>query len=298
MTVLAPRRIPSGAVALVVLLCALWGLQQVTVKLAIAGGWPPVTLAAIRSVIAAACLMVWVAARDGGIGSLRPSRAALLPAMLTGLAFSGEFVTLYPGLQLTTASRGVVFLYTAPFFTAAGTHVFAGEKLGPRQVTGLIVAFGGVAAAFATGLVNGGGSIAGDALCALAAVLWATNTVLVKSVPALRNAGAAAALTWQLVGSVPPLILFAVLLGEPWPHPDAVAWGFLLYQAVAVAFASYLAWFWLVIRYPAGRISGFTFLTPLFGIAAGALIQGDPVGIGLGVGVVAIAVGLRLLNST
>lgn len=294
---LAPRRIPPGAVALIVLLCALWGLQQVTVKLAIAGGWPPITLAAVRSVIAAACLIGWVSGTGRGLGSLKPSRAALFPALLTGVAFAGEFVTLYPGLQLTTASRGVVFLYTAPFFTVVGTHVFAGEKLGPRQLTGLFVAFGGVAAAFATGLLNGGGSTAGDALCALAAMMWATNTVLVKSVPALRNAGAAAVLTWQLVGSILPLMLFAVLFGEPWPDPDAAAWGYLLYQAVAVAFASYLAWFWLVIRYPAGRISAFTFLTPLFGIVAGALIQGDSVGVGLAVGVVAIAVGLRLLNT-
>ena len=282
--------------ALIVLLCAMWGLQQVTVKLAIAGGFPPIQLAAVRSVVAVACILTWVVARTGRVVSLVPPRAAVWAAVLTGACFAGEFVTLYPGLRLTTASRGVVFLYTAPFFTAAGAHLFAGERLGPRQLAGLAVAFGGVAVAFAGGL-SGGGSLRGDALCGLAAVLWAANTVLVKSVAGLRESGAAAVLTWQLAGSIPVLVAFALLSGEPWPTPSAAAWAYLFYQAVVVAFASYLAWFWLVIRYPAGRVSGFTFLTPAFGIGAGALIQGDPVGVGLAVGVVAIAVGLRLLNS-
>ncbi len=274
----------------------MWGLQQVTVKLAIAGGWPPIQLAAIRSAIALACLLVWVLARTGTVASLVPPRGVVAVAVLTGAGFAGEFLALYPGLRLTTASRGVVFLYTAPFFTAAGAHYFAGERLGVRQVVGLAVAFGGVAIAFAGGLAGGSGSLRGDALCELAAVSWAATTVLVKAVPGLRNAGAAAVLTWQLAGSIPVLLLFAVFSGETWPAPTTAAWGYLLYQAVGVAFASYLAWFWLIIRYPAGRVSGFTFLTPVFGIAAGALIQGDAVGIGLAAGVVAIAVGLRLLN--
>lgn len=296
MSAAAPRRIGPAAVALIVVLCAMWGLQQVTVQLAIAGGWPPIQLATIRSAIALACLLVWVVARTGAVTSLVPPRAVIGVAMLTGAGFAGEFLALYPGLKLTTASRGVVFLYTAPFFTAAGAHYFAGERLGMRQVAGLVVAFGGVAMAFAGGLAGGGGSLRGDALCELAAVVWAATTVLVKASPGLRDAGAAAVLTWQVAGSLPVLVLFALVSGEPWPTPSAAAWGYLLYQAVAVAFASYLAWFWLIIRYPAGRVSGFTFLTPVFGIAAGALIQGDTVGVGLVVGVLAIAAGLRLLN--
>jgi drug/metabolite transporter (DMT)-like permease len=65
---------------------------------------------------------------------------------------------------------------------------------------------------------------------------------------------------------------------------------------VIVAFASYLAWFWLVSTYPATQISGFTFLTPLFGIAAGALLLGEPLSMALFAGLAAIAVGMRLLR--
>ena len=56
--------------------------------------------------------------------------------------------------------------------------------------------------------------------------------------------------------------------------PIAVA--SLLYQGSIVAFATYLAWFWLLTRYLAGRLAVFGFLTPLFGVTMGALVLAEP----------------------
>jgi drug/metabolite transporter (DMT)-like permease len=50
----------------------------------------------------------------------------------------------------------------------------------------------------------------------------------------------------------------------------------LAYQGVIVAFASYLAWFWLLTRYLAARLSVFSFMTPLFGVLAGVVILNEP----------------------
>jgi drug/metabolite transporter (DMT)-like permease len=47
------------------------------------------------------------------------------------------------------------------------------------------------------------------------------------------------------------------------------------YQIVVVAFASYLAWFWLLTRYLAGRLLVFSFLTPLFGVWFGMMLMND-----------------------
>ncbi len=46
-------------------------------------------------------------------------------------------------------------------------------------------------------------------------------------------------------------------------------------QIVIVAFISYLAWFWLLTRYLAGRLLAFSFLTPLFGVWFGMLLLDD-----------------------
>ena len=64
-----------------------------------------------------------------------------------------------------------------------------------------------------------------------------------------------------------------------------------------MAFASYGAWLWLVVTYPASRLAGFTFLTPLFGILAGVALLGEHATLAVLAGLAGIAIGLPLLNS-
>lgn len=294
-------KVDLRAIGLLVFLCALWGMQQVAIKQAVADGLPPFFQAASRSVVAAALVALWIFLREGprALTGLFAPGSGRWPGLASAICFSIEFLLLYPGLRLTSASRGVLFLYTAPFFTALGAHLFLpGERLRPRQVLGLVVAFGGVAIAFAQGLVSGGGSLLGDAMCAGAALGWGINTVLIKASPRLRATSPAGLLLYQIGGSAPLLLLVAWLAGDLGHLPVAshFAWASLVYQTVVVAFASYLAWFWLVSTYPATQISGFTFLTPLFGIAAGALLLHESLSPDLFAGVAAIAVGMWLLR--
>ncbi len=288
------------AVAIMVLLCALWGLQAVLVKVAIAGGLPPVFQAGVRSVVAAGLVTAWIGLRRGGraAAGLFAADAVLAPGLAIAVLFAGEFLTLFPGLQLTSASRGVLFLYTAPFFTALGTHwLIPAERMGWRQAVGLLIAFGGVAVTLGwQGF--GGGTLAGDLLCLAAGALWGATTVVVKANAALSRASAARVLVLQLAGSAPLLLAASAGMGERWDvaAPTGLAWFGLFYQTAVVAFASYLTWFWLILAYPAGRIAAFTFLTPLFGVLAGALVLGEAVPPALLAGLGGVAVGLRLLN--
>ena len=294
-------RLDAAAVALMVLLCVLWGLQQAVVKIGVQQGLPPVLQALLRSVIASALLCAWIAARQGAgplRGLLRRSPRTG-PALLLALVFGVEFILIYTGLRLTSASRAVLFLYTAPFFTALGAHWFLpAERLRAAQVAGLALAFAGIAAVFAEGVLRGGGSLAGDAMCAAAGVLWGGSSVILKASPGLRGTDPALLLLYQVGGSVPVLLLGALAMGEMtrWPDASAVAWIGLAYQGVIVAFASYLAWTWLLLAYPAAKVAGFTFLTPLFGIMGGALLLGEALSPALLIGLAAIAIGLRLLN--
>lgn len=72
----------------------------------------------------------------------------LWPGLLVAGLFAAEFVFLFAGVARTSASRSVVFLFSAPFFTAVGAHLLLpSERLNLVRVVGLIVAFGGVVAA-------------------------------------------------------------------------------------------------------------------------------------------------------
>ncbi len=296
-------RVDATAVAVLVLLCALWGVQQVTVKVAVAQGLPPALQATMRSFGAAVLVCIWIGVKEGGtaLRALVRRDAALGPGVVIAVFFALEFLALFPGLHMTTASRGVVFIYSAPFFTALGAHLFIpAERMSLRQAAGLAIAFAGMTAAFADSFGHGDGSIEGDLLCLAAGALWGVTTVVVKANPALSRTPSSKVLLMQLAGSAPILLLAAAAFGElgQWPQATALAWACLFYQTVIVAFLSYLTWFWLIRSYPAGRIAGFTFLAPLFGILSGWALLGEHASIGLLAGFVAIAAGLRLVNGT
>jgi len=68
------------------------------------------------------------------------------------------------------------------------------------------------------------------------------------------------------------------------------------YQIVIVVGVTYLTWFWLIRIYPAAPLASFTFLTPLFGVAAGALLLAEPLTPLLGIAVALVAGGIYLVN--
>jgi len=277
-----------------VVLCALWGFQQVAIKLAA----PDVSLlmqAGLRSTIAAALLILF--ARVRGI-PLWQRDGTLRPGLLVGLLFGGEFALIYAGLAYTTAARMVVFVYLAPCFTALGLSLFVpGERLRALQWGGLALAFAGVVIAFADGLRTAAQpTLLGDALGAAAAVLWAATTVLIRATP-LAGKSATKVLFYQLAVSAVVLFAASKLLGEAgivaW-SPRAIA--SLAFQSVVVAFASYLVWFWLLTRYLGGRLAAFSFMTPLFGVVFGTLILGEPLSPGFALAAVLVAAGITLVN--
>ena len=115
----------------------------------------------------------------------------------------------------------------------------------------------------------------------------------------LASAPPVKTLLYQLVVSALVLPLASLGLGEPWPSMSELSTPTLLsvgYQIVGIASVSYLIWFWLIRSYPASRLATFSFLTPLFGMAAGALLLGEPVTFALAGALVLVAAGIRLVN--
>ena len=279
-----------------VLLCAIWGLQQVAIKVAITG-ISPVLQVGLRS--AAAALLVFLWARWRGL-PLAGHDGSLRPGLLAGALFGLEFVFIYVGLDHTDAARMVVFLYTAPCFTVLGLHWFvAGERIGWRQLAGVVLAFGGIIVAFAEGL---GGHVRGDhwigdILGVLAAIIWAATTVLVRG-SALARISAAKVLLYQLAVSAVIALPLSLLLGERGiTAPTIPVLLSLAYQSVIVAFASYLTWFWLLTRYLASRLMVFSFLTPLFGVSFGVLLLGERMSALFGLAALLVVVGIVLVNA-
>lgn len=291
--------LPGGSI--LIGLCLIWGMNQVMIKLALHESIPPFLQAGLRSTGSLILLMAWVRLRGGrgALGRMFMADATLWPGLLTAALFAGEFLFMYPGLLLTTASRATLFVYTAPFWVAAGVHLLVpGERLTPRQGFGLILAFIGVGFAMGDGLMAGGGQWLGDLFCLLAGAFWGLTTVSVRASRPLMAVRPEKVLLYQLGGSAPVLLLAGLIAGEApiLAHGSALGWGWLGYQVLVIAFFSYLTWYWLIGRYPAGRLAAFTFLVPVFGLAAGWLVLGEPVSALLVVALVLVTLGIQLVN--
>lgn len=287
---------------MMVVLCAIWGLQQVAIKSANAT-LPPVFQAGLRSAIAA--VLVWGWARARGTPLFRED-GTLAAGLLAGVLFAGEFVCIFLGLTMTSASRMAVFLYTAPCFTALGLHWFTpGERMRRAQWLGVSIAFAGMALAFADGFARAGTAdtramltgLAGDALGVLGGALWASTTVVVRT-STLAHTSASKTLFYQLSVSAVALLALAAGLGQMEVRSvTPVAVMALGYQAVVVAFASYLTWFWLLTRYMASRLSVFSFLTPLFGVTFGVLLLGESFSSRFLAAALLVLIGIALVNA-
>ena len=283
----------ATAISVMVLLTALWGFQQVTIKL-IAADVSLVMQAAIRSVVATGLVLLWsffkkvhLFGRDG----------TLAAGIAAGLLFAFEFVFIYAGLAHTNASRMSVFVYLAPPLTALGLHFFvAGERLGALQWGGVLVAFAGLVLAFSEGFFSGLNTWVGDLCGLVAAFLWASTTVLIRATR-LARASATKTLFYQLAVSALVLPISSLVLGEKGIStvtPLVIA--SLAYQGVVVAFASYLAWFWLLTRYLAARLAVLSFLTPLFGMLSGVIFLSEPLSAHFALAALLIAAGIALVN--
>jgi len=287
------KPLDSTAFALMLLLTALWGVQQVVIKLT-ANDVSFVMQAGIRSIIATVLVLGWAASKRI---ALWERDGTLWPGLVAGLLFGGEFVFIYAGLEHTAASRMVVFIYLAPVITALGVHsLVPGERLVRGQWAGVLLSFAGVVLAFWEGFDARGSTWLGDLCGVIAAALWAATTVLIRATR-LARATATKTLFYQLGVSALMLPLASLALGEKGIvalTPLAIA--SLAFQGAIVAFASYLAWFWLLTRYLAARLAVFSFLSPMFGVLAGVFVLGEPLRPLFAAAAVLVVAGIVLVN--
>ncbi|MEY9592209.1 drug/metabolite transporter (DMT)-like permease [Bradyrhizobium yuanmingense] len=269
----APQAIPSagrplsaGAIALMLMLCLTWGFNQIAVKLVLPD-IPPMLQATIRSMGALPVLFL--------IGTFRGVKfferdGTWKPGLIAGLMFGIEFVLIFQGLHFTSASRAVVFLYTAPFFVALAIGV-------PQPNVDSQV-------------------LLGDLMIVGGAALWAATTLVAKGTR-LRFAAPEKALGYQVATSIPILGLAAWLFGESITHtPSPLSLGLMAFQAIWVVGTTFTLWFALVKAYSASKLSAFTFITPLFGVVGSYFIMHDTLSLTFGAAAVLVIAGLFLVN--
>lgn len=291
------KSVDGAATAVMVLLCLIWGAQQVAIK-AVASDITPIMQIVIRSGVAAA--LVWLIGKWIMREEWLPNvwrRAGLVVAVL----FAAEFLLVAQGLRWTSASHMAVFLYTAPLFAAIGLHLrLPEERLSAIQWLGMSLAFAGIAITF---LMPRDGvavhlaftdSLLGDLLGLCAGASWGFTTVAVRT--SRLSEAATQTLFYQLAGAFLFLLPLSLLLGQHAVTFSTNALASLIFQTLIVSVASYLIWFWMLRRYFAARLGVLAFMSPLFGVLMGYLWLGEQTSFGFLLGASLTIVGLLVVN--
>jgi len=288
------RPMDAPGTLIMIALSVLFGFNQVSIKI-VNAGFNPVLAAGLRSVIALACVLVWM--RWRGIALTAP-RATWPIGLAMGGCFALEFCLIYLSLDYTTVTRSTVMLYTMPVWLAIAAHfLLPGERITPAKAAGLALAFGGVALAMVDqgSVPEGRVTLPGDLLALGGALGWAAVAFVARKAGA-RGIGPYMQLVWMVAISAPLLMLAAPAFGDLIRAPDILSVTGLLFQGVIVVAAGFLIWFFMLATYPASSVASFSFLSPILGLLLGWGVLGEPLGWGLAVAGGLVAGGLVLIN--
>jgi drug/metabolite transporter (DMT)-like permease len=286
------RPLDLRAVALVVVLCMIWGIQQVALK-GVAGNVAPIMQLTIRFAGASIVFGTWVWIREGR----RAFEDGTLPSgLLLGLLFALEFIFAGQSLVHTTAAHSIVFLYTAPIFTALGLQFLPEEQLSRLQWAGIGMAFLGIAVAF---LGFSGRPVAtllrGDLLALLAGMTWGLSNVVLRR-GRVGGAKTAKTVLYQVGTATILLAAFAMATDQTQVELSRMTVWLLLFQTLVIAISSYLVWFWLLRHYLTSRLMLLSLLTPLFGVLFGAALLDDPISLRFALGGALVLLGILTVN--
>ena len=207
------------------------------------------------------------------------------------------------GLVRTGAGTAAVLIATHPLFAALLAHRFiAGDGLTLRRSVGLGVAFAGTAylmlapdAQVSSGLTSTTWSPLDSTLVLISGALLGARFVLTARL--LKEREPALVITWQMLLSL-PFFLTGARVYEPletWKPITSPALLGLAYQGIIVAGLGFMTVAYLLKRFSASTTVSFGFVTPISGVALGALFLDEPFTLALGVALIAVAFGLVLV---
>ena len=286
----------AKASGLMILLCMIWGIQQVVIKIA-APDISPMTQIAIRSGLAAVLIFPWVKLNEG---KHLYSKEYLLPGMWLALLFSVEYIFVAEALRYTTASHTVVLLYTAPIFVALGLNwKVPSEKLSNIQWAGIFVAFSGIVLSFIRTETSSNTHLSqvlyGDFLALLGGVTWALTTISLR-LTKLSEVPPTQTLFYQLAGAFIILVPVSYVMGQTMIQWTSITIWSMVFHIFIMSLFSLILWFWLLKNYLANALGVFSFLTPLFGVVFGVLFLHEQIELNFILGSLLVMFGIFIVS--
>ncbi len=180
------------------------------------------------------------------------------------------------GVQLMASGRAAILGYTMPVWSVIIATWLLKEPFTKRRALGCILGGAGLLLLLGEEIQAVGHSPLGAILMIGAAVSWAIGTIMMKRWPVSLPVSVFTA--WQLLISVPPIILFAIAFESGTFNPFTLSlWPMLgvFYNVFVVFIFCQWAWTKIALIAPVGVSSLSVMMTPVVGVFSGMLLLGE-----------------------
>ena len=255
----------------------------------------PLTVATIRFALAAALLLGWSLLRGLPLRLRRSDVPVIAGVALTSVA--GYNVLFLYGVTLAPASHGAVLVPgLIPMATLVLSRLVLGTQVARRQVVGVLLSIAGLALVVGPELGGDARTLAGDAMFAVSAGIWAAYTLIGR---ASRLDSAVLTLYGTAVGSLVLLPLALLVPGGPGSVSEASLRAILsvVYLGSIGTVLSFVTFLQGIRLIGAARASAYTVLIPVFGLTLTVSLLGEPLTPLALVGAVVVLIGLRITQT-
>lgn len=285
------KRSFASGMALALVGSVLFSAKAVVVKLAYRHGVDAATLIALRMLVAAPFFAWAYAWSSRGKEPLAPSDHARL-VVLGLLGYYAASYLDFLGLQYVTAGLERLILYLNPTIVVLLSVSFYGRKLRRADALALVLAYGGIAAAFWHDVHFGGDNVAlGAALVFGSAMSYALY--LVRAGELVKRLGAIRLTSYAMLVSTAAIAMQFAVLNSPSAivQPMPVYWLSLL-NGVLCTVVPVIATMMAVERFGAASTSMVSMVGPLSTIALAWLFLGEPISLWQTVGTALVLTGI------
>ena len=275
---------------LLVALATVWGASYFFIRVAVPA-FGPAALVALRVVIGG--LLLW-----GVATALR--RPIVVRRHLPRLAILGLLNAALPYLLISaaelhlTASFAAILGATVPLFAAVMAARLLGERLNASRIGGLVLGVVGVAVMVGWGpMALDGATVLSVLAMLVASASYASSGIYTKL--KLKGVSTYSLAFGQQLGALVWLAIPGALL-VPRTAPSSAAVGSLLALGLLSTGVAYLMFFELLERVGPTKTTTVTYLIPIVGMLAGAVMLGEPLTGGMLVGLVLVLASVLLVN--
>ena len=197
------------------------------------------------------------------------------------------------GTWLTSAAHATILVNLYAVHTVVLAHfMIPGDRLSVRKVGGVLVAYSGIVALFASQWRHGSPTLLGDVIVTVAGILLAERTVYLAR--AVQRLDPVKLLLAQAVVGAAFFALASFLVEPATTRWTARLAGSIAYQGVLISGFNFVVNLALLRDYRPSALSAFFLTQPIFGVVAAALVAGDPLTPVLVLACVAVAAGIGL----